>query len=200
MTETQTFDLRELSNQQYQAKRFGRYVMIGTALAVIALSVTYWGPIFRSVGPGNNTPSGQLEVDYTVLAATPVVLAVVAWFLWNSRPGPEGLKVDMNGVHIQYDSGRAIDLDWKDPRVWIDLYNLPSILGPPTAVDPRPLTFLKSSHTTTQPILLSRESYEAVLDEAATQKVSVTRLTVPKWNLGGLPTRTIRYRIRSLGS
>jgi hypothetical protein len=200
MTETQTFDLRELSNQQYRAKRFGRYVMIGTALVVIALSVTYWVPIFRSVGPGNNTPSGQLEVDYTVLGATPVVIAVVAWFLWDTRLGPVRLKVDRIGVHIQYDSGREIDLEWKDPNVWIDLYNLPSILGPPTAVDPRPLTFLKSSHTTRQPILLSRESYEAVLNEAAAQKVSVTKLPVPKWNLGGLPTRTIRYRIRSLGS
>lgn len=191
------FDLRELSNQQYRAKRFGRYLMIGTALVVVALSVLYWGPILHAIWPGNHTSAGQIQVDYTILAATPVVLAAVGWFLRDTRHGPDRLGVGKNGIRIQYRSRREINLDWKDPFAWVDLYNLPSLLGPATAADPSPLTFLKSSRTVAQPILISHEAYEAVLKEAAANQASVRSLPVSRWNLGGLPTRTIRYRIQS---
>jgi len=105
------YDVHELSAKLSSLRRFGRIVAwVVLGIGFIALAVSTGGIL--------DNPSGwTFLVSVAGLSFGVAIIGISLWMILQSRPGADLVRVDDEGVHLQFRNGRATHLLWTAPRL-----------------------------------------------------------------------------------
>jgi hypothetical protein len=155
------FDLAGVDPRYYARVRVGRLVALsGVAIGVVgaaALSVEF-------------AISGRLtQVGASELAGAIVLAALFGLVLSAAKPAPRFFEVDSSGIRAIYANGRVEGVTWNSPglRVVLGIGSRERDLSP--SGTPAYAVWFRSTN-----YRVTREAYDAIVEEADRQHLSVT--------------------------
>jgi hypothetical protein len=186
------FDLRRASAQLY--RRWVRWYGIGLGLFVLLLSLPYAVPVSLHILSGRIPSSDALAIYLAIIgAAYPAAGFLLVAGIIGGAPRPIRMTLGNAEICLESQTGRRTYIDWTDPRLRLVLLDQ-SEYSARTGTDAG--LGYRIDGTLWFRAALTREAFEALIAEARSRGLDVTRERPSRWSVASATPGTLGYRIR----